>query len=1507
MPEEKFISEIDAITEAYISHLTEKIRRVYIFGDTNERELEKVFVELSIVDEYRRPSVQTKYGLSGTQSADREKRIIKPDDLLEGVVQAVIVGAPGCGKTTLLKYLTLKTLGGGQRLPIFLELKTISKESFQQANNNLGELLADKAISYLKRFGPAGCASFRQFFFDCLAAGKVTIFLDGLDEVRGSDFFTILCNAINEFKQSDFGNNTMIISTRPYALQARIEGLREMEIVPLNNEQIRDFLIHYYGNDLLTKRLLEILVQRHQLRELARVPFLLSVIANLHRNNDGVAETQLEIYRQIVWHLISQIDREKSIERAHFYIYDPEGRIKLDFLMHLAFERLLIDEVGKGVIKQESAHLIFNGDILLEKAKQFLELNKRTDINPYWLASDVKATPLLREVGADVFAFAHLTIQEYLAAVSLSRNPDCRRIFCAAYFDPSLVEMEVLPMTLGLVRNPDDFYAALEQLPESLNYANLRLRARGLAYLQKMDENHRTPLIDLLVEFVTAQTYEMTPYADVVIKSFSGAGAYCSDLILDRMVSLLNNAQGQENEMGWYMASHITDVLEMLGGDRSMEIVLNALKHRDRTVRCELITLLDDGDDERVVNALIESLNDKDVYVRDRAAHILGEMGNKHAIYGLVNNLSEKEHDQGFHASYALRKIGGEEVVESLINALQAADADQRYWATETLKAFEGERSIDGLLLALKDVNQYIRQHAAEALGRIRNERAIEGLLITLRDADKDVREKAAAAIVTIKGKRAIEGLINALKDDDRDARVMAAKALGNMKAEIAIDALNEAIGDADSALRITAVNAIKNIGGRRAAQYLQGALKSKHSDVRSQAVMCIGGSDKRLTTGLLLTALKDESYDVRCKAASALSMLPDQQAVDSLLTALKDENTDVCINAAQALSMIGGEEALKGLHEALTSANYIVRWRIVAMLGDIGGTQVVEWLIEALHDSNVNDFNVDVYIESTRSLTKIGGERAVDGLLLALKHEHEAVRESAARGLGRIGGERAVEPLIEALKDTSYQVCESAARALEWLGDERAIDGLIEVLNANCRNITVWNAERALAVIGGEKAVRALLNAPKVNPRNEYTDVLSLLHMFENEQAIEVVKQLLRDEDRDVRLNAAKTLASHNDKTAVGSLMIALKDEDPEIRNIAAAALHLVSKDGSIDSLKDREHDIRDKIKVAVENVGGDCLISALLYVLRNKDPFVREDAAKALENIETKVMGKGLLEAIHNEDAFVRRKSAEVIGYYTSSEQALQGLLSLTEKDSDAEVSLIAEESINKLIYKINLNKINKEQEMQVSNTQGKRIKVLFLSANPTPTSRLKLDEEIRAITEKIRASAHRDLIEIISVWAARPDDLLQVLNEHQPHIMHFSGHGSKSEEIILNDNNGKPKPVSKKALVNLFRVLKGNVQVVLLNACYSKAQAEGIIEVIPCTIGMRRSIGDNAAITFAASFYRAIGFGRSVQEAFDQGISALLLESIPEEDNPQLLTQNGVDASGVILVNPLSPPHL
>src|SRR2546425_11147586 len=199
--------------------------------------------------------------------------------------------------------------------------------------------------------------------------------------------------------------------------------------------------------------------------------------------------------------------------------------------------------------------------------------------------------------------------------------------------------------------------------------------------------------------------------------------------------------------------------------------------------------------------------------------------------------------------------------------------------------------------------------------------------------------------------------------------------------------------------------------------------------------------------------------------------------------------------------------------------------------------------------------------------------------------------------------------------------------------------------------------------------------------------------------------------------------------------------------------------------------------------------------------------------------------------------------------------------------------------------------------------KIKALFLAANPRSTNRLAIDEEMHAIEQKLRAAEHRDVLVFQSAWAVRPDDLLQLLNQHKPDIVHFSGHGS-GEGLSLAGIDGIERLVTTRALKALFTTLQGNIRLVVLNACHSREQAHALVEIIDCVIGMKESIHDKAATVFGSSFYRAIGFGRSLQEAFEQGITSLLLEGIAEEDIPELLVKEGVDAKKVVLIAPGNP---
>jgi hypothetical protein len=192
-----------------------------------------------------------------------------------------------------------------------------------------------------------------------------------------------------------------------------------------------------------------------------------------------------------------------------------------------------------------------------------------------------------------------------------------------------------------------------------------------------------------------------------------------------------------------------------------------------------------------------------------------------------------------------------------------------------------------------------------------------------------------------------------------------------------------------------------------------------------------------------------------------------------------------------------------------------------------------------------------------------------------------------------------------------------------------------------------------------------------------------------------------------------------------------------------------------------------------------------------------------------------------------------------------------------------------------------------------------LLFLTANPKGTTTLRLDQEIRDITEGLQRAKHREAFQLESHWAVRPRDIQRALLDLNPQIVHFSGHGlgepttpdettrklNAPEGLAFEDPEGKIAIASTEALATLFSLFKDTIQCVVLNACYSANQAKAIAQHIPYVIGMNQAIGDKAAIEFAVGFYDALGAGRDVPFAYELAKNAIQLSGIPEHLTPVL----------------------
>ncbi|QDR81791.1 CHAT domain-containing protein [Sporomusa termitida] len=197
------------------------------------------------------------------------------------------------------------------------------------------------------------------------------------------------------------------------------------------------------------------------------------------------------------------------------------------------------------------------------------------------------------------------------------------------------------------------------------------------------------------------------------------------------------------------------------------------------------------------------------------------------------------------------------------------------------------------------------------------------------------------------------------------------------------------------------------------------------------------------------------------------------------------------------------------------------------------------------------------------------------------------------------------------------------------------------------------------------------------------------------------------------------------------------------------------------------------------------------------------------------------------------------------------------------------------------------------------AEQVTVLFLAANALEDAPLQLDFEARAIQENIRKSEYRDAINFVTRWAAQPLDVLQAINETSPQVVHFSGHGSERDELVLQGDDGKPTLVRLEAIVQVMLSASDTIRLAFFNVCFSDDEAAAVVKYVEAAIGMKTQISDEAARVFAAQFYSALGFGKSLQNAFEQAKAALMLSGIPEQNTPLLYVKEGLDPAQLVLV--------
>ena len=189
-------------------------------------------------------------------------------DAVKRYNKLMILGKPGVGKTTFLKYLAIQCNRGefaATKIPFFIPLK-----KFAETNNQPS--LKVYLIQYLKDCNIQDAAGKVE---QILQAGKGLILLDGLDEVREEDSERVI-RSIEDFYKS-FGDNQFAVTCRIAAREYTFTQFTEVEVADFDESQIETFAKSWFEIKELPdypEQFMEQIKANPTIQELANNPLL---------------------------------------------------------------------------------------------------------------------------------------------------------------------------------------------------------------------------------------------------------------------------------------------------------------------------------------------------------------------------------------------------------------------------------------------------------------------------------------------------------------------------------------------------------------------------------------------------------------------------------------------------------------------------------------------------------------------------------------------------------------------------------------------------------------------------------------------------------------------------------------------------------------------------------------------------------------------------------------------------------------------------------------------------------------------------------------------------------------------------------------------------------------------------------------------------------------------------------------------------------------------------------
>lgn len=192
----------------------------------------------------------------------------------------------------------------------------------------------------------------------------------------------------------------------------------------------------------------------------------------------------------------------------------------------------------------------------------------------------------------------------------------------------------------------------------------------------------------------------------------------------------------------------------------------------------------------------------------------------------------------------------------------------------------------------------------------------------------------------------------------------------------------------------------------------------------------------------------------------------------------------------------------------------------------------------------------------------------------------------------------------------------------------------------------------------------------------------------------------------------------------------------------------------------------------------------------------------------------------------------------------------------------------------------------------------RVLVLAADPHDDSRTRAGAQATAIEKGLTAVLKPEArARLRVVPSARADELIDLLEEQNPNILHIHSHGGQGGSLGLENGRGDTHVITPERFLAALRSTDVRPALTVIVACHSAGLIEGLRQLSDCVVVVHETVGYDHSATFAEAFYRALTRGKSVAKAFEQGVQQAGLVLDPKRQPFELATRKGVDADRVV----------